>query len=240
MLIKDKKKIKKAFNLLADNQSKKIFKQFLSAIFNFRVPQISKSKINNMYIEKKINYMNNFSKTNILNAGAYDGDTVRHLLKNHIPINSILCVEPNKYFFAKLTAYINNLPKRLFPKIFSLNTALGSFNGKVKFNPTLGMNSRALFTGEDKVANIKLDKLYNFFNFSHLIADIEGSEFFMLKGAKKLLKKYSPNLAISTYHYPNDIYRLIININIYSKNYRFYLRNYTSNCEGTVLYAIKK
>ena len=35
-------------------------------------------------------------------------------------------------------------------------------------------------------------------------ADIEGSERYMLMGAKEILKKFSPKLSICTYHLPDD------------------------------------
>ena len=35
-------------------------------------------------------------------------------------------------------------------------------------------------------------------------ADIEGSERYLLKGAEKTIKKFSPKLAIRTYHLPDD------------------------------------
>jgi len=68
--------------------------------------------------------------------------------------------------------------------------------------------------------------------------DVEGSEYQAILGAQKTIKKYKPKLAISIYHKPEDIWELPELILSLNKNYRFYLRHYSTAASETVLYAI--
>ena len=68
--------------------------------------------------------------------------------------------------------------------------------------------------------------------------DIEGAEKKALMGAKTLIRKFKPKLAISVYHKRDDIWeipKLILSIN---PEYRFFLRVYSFTGKDTVLYAI--
>lgn len=68
--------------------------------------------------------------------------------------------------------------------------------------------------------------------------DIEGAEYRALIGARNVIVKNTPKLAISIYHKPEDIWELPKIIMEYCPNYRFYLRHYSLTDYETVLYAI--
>lgn len=68
--------------------------------------------------------------------------------------------------------------------------------------------------------------------------DIEGSEYQGLLGARDMIARYKPKLAVCIYHKPEDIYeipRLIYELN---SEYTFYLRHYSFGDVETVLYAL--
>ncbi len=67
--------------------------------------------------------------------------------------------------------------------------------------------------------------------------DIEGSELAALQGAQDTLKRFKPNLAISLYHRPHDLFQIPGLIRQIEAGYRFYLDHYTIHLEETVLYA---
>lgn len=68
--------------------------------------------------------------------------------------------------------------------------------------------------------------------------DIEGSELRALKGARNVITKNKPKLAISIYHKPEDIWELPQIILEYNPEYQLYLRHYSLTDFETVLYAI--
>ena len=68
--------------------------------------------------------------------------------------------------------------------------------------------------------------------------DIEGAELKALEGAAECISKYSPQLAISVYHRPEDIIEIPMLIKSLNPKYRFWLRHYSLSWFDTVLYAV--
>ena len=68
--------------------------------------------------------------------------------------------------------------------------------------------------------------------------DIEGAEFKALEGGVECISKYSPQLAISVYHRPEDIIEIPMFIKSLNSSYRFWLRHYSLSWFDTVLYAV--
>ena len=73
---------------------------------------------------------------------------------------------------------------------------------------------------------------------SFIKMDIEGAELRALRGAKYLIQKYKPKLAISIYHKPEDIIDIPNYIVDLVPEYKFYIRQYSYGYCETVLYAI--
>ncbi len=68
--------------------------------------------------------------------------------------------------------------------------------------------------------------------------DIEGAEYQAILGAKNIINKYKPKLAICVYHKPEDIWELPWLIHKINPEYKFYLRHYSFGDVETVLYAL--
>jgi FkbM family methyltransferase len=67
--------------------------------------------------------------------------------------------------------------------------------------------------------------------------DIEGSELAALRGAEQSIRKWTPRLAISLYHRPEDLFSIPLWLNELGCNYEFTLDHYSIHHEETVLYA---
>lgn len=83
-----------------------------------------------------------------------------------------------------------------------------------------------------------LDNLLGDTEVTFIKMDIEGAEYEALIGAKNIIKKYKPKLAISLYHKPEDIFQLPLCIKELNNEYKFYIRHYATSKNETVLYAI--
>ena len=68
-------------------------------------------------------------------------------------------------------------------------------------------------------------------------ADIEGAEMDMLMGAKELIKKYHPRMAISIYHRQEDLFILPYTINKLVPEYKMEIRQHRPHFGETVLYC---
>ncbi len=68
--------------------------------------------------------------------------------------------------------------------------------------------------------------------------DIEGAELKAIEGARNIITKYKPKLAISLYHKPEDIYEIPMIVKDLVPEYKLYIRHYSTCWSETVLYAI--
>ena len=68
--------------------------------------------------------------------------------------------------------------------------------------------------------------------------DIEGAELKALEGARNIIQKYKPKLAISLYHRQNDIFEIPLWIHDLVPEYKLYIRHHRDTPNDTVLYAI--
>jgi len=70
--------------------------------------------------------------------------------------------------------------------------------------------------------------------------DIEGFEASALRGAANLIAKHQPVLAISAYHYPEDLWKIPNLIHELNPDYCLLIRHYTREIDDTVCYAIPR
>ena len=68
--------------------------------------------------------------------------------------------------------------------------------------------------------------------------DIEGMERFALEGARNIIEKNRPKLAISVYHLHDDVRVLFRIISEMLPNSRFFLRHYSEGIHETVLFCL--
>ena len=68
--------------------------------------------------------------------------------------------------------------------------------------------------------------------------DIEGAEADALQGAREVIRRWRPRLAISAYHRVDDFFRLPVLIRSIEPRYRFWMDHHTIHEEETVLYAV--
>lgn len=83
-----------------------------------------------------------------------------------------------------------------------------------------------------------LDALLGDTEVTFIKMDIEGAELAALTGAKQIIFKYKPTLAISLYHKPEDLLEIPYYIKNLVPEYQFFLRHYATNCWETVLYGV--
>ena len=70
--------------------------------------------------------------------------------------------------------------------------------------------------------------------------DIEGAETEALAGAKQLIARCRPALAICIYHSDEDMLRIAEYLFSTLEDYSFHVRHHSLNWQDTVLYAIPK
>jgi len=173
-----------------------------------------------------------------VDCGAYDGDTIRNLLRVHgDSFKKIIAFEPDPANFQKLNVFAQSLPLNIRNRLRLHQLATGLQKGKVHFEAT-GTEASAIGSGEVEVDCISLDEIIINDRTSYIKMDIEGSEVDTLLGAQNLIRKELPVLAVCAYHRQDHIWRIPALISSFSDQYRFFLRPHLLEVWDLVCYAI--
>jgi FkbM family methyltransferase len=238
--------INKVFEMLEDEESKKV----LANLINFRLT-VESQYISNSYSKYKLfkePLVCPLSKDEVfVDCGAYDGDTIKMFGEaTNWQFDQIYAFEPDEINFKKMKKWVNenNINKKI--SIFKI----GIYNktGKLSFSNNGTFDSKITNkvdkSKEKEMANnyIKVTSLDDFFKNKKpptlIKMDIEGSEIQALEGIKQIIKRNKPKLAISIYHQPSDLWRIILLIKSYNKNYKFFIRHFTKEFADTMCFAI--
>jgi hypothetical protein len=95
-------------------------------------------------------------------------------------------------------------------------------------------------TGDDgiDVPCIPIDELIGDRPVTFIKMDIEGAEFDALRGARKIIERDAPVLAVCVYHTQADIWRIPRLLRSMATDYSYFLRSYDGDGFQTVLYAV--
>lgn len=169
-----------------------------------------------------------------VDGGGYDGDTTLSFITwTEGTYNKIYVFEP----IAEMSRFIENrIEKEQIDRIKVYGNALWDRRETLYFQNS-GSGSHMSETGKIVVKGTSLDEEIGEEKVTFIKMDVEGSERKALMGAKGIIKKNKPKLAICIYHNPEDILEIPTYILELVPEYRFYIRHYTSCMWETVLYA---
>jgi FkbM family methyltransferase len=174
-----------------------------------------------------------------LDAGAYDGDTIRLLLSsNTFEFQEIIALEPDPKNYGKLVTEIEGLPLAIRGKINALAIAVGSENGLITFDASGTDQAQISSSGGTQVECVRIDDAFVGKSISFIKMDIEGAEPEAIMGAIKTIAEQSPVLAVSVYHRPNHLWNvasMLCNIN---SAYSIYYRPHAQGGWDYILYAV--
>lgn len=212
----NKGKIEAAYNLLADDVSRKTFEN----IVFFKLT----GDINYLFDcekEKSEAYtlLSLGEKEDYLDLGAYTADTIFEFLGQTNGYNTITAVEPDIKNFKKLSSNTQSLDR-----ITLINAAVGKQSGEVFFSMGKGRGSKSTEKGQI-IKQICIDDLLENKKATYIKIDIEGLEQEALLGAEKSLLE-RPKLNLALYHRNQDVFELVLLINKLNPDYKIYLRHH--------------
>ena len=204
------------YNNLADEESKRVYLDILNFKVSGKLEYLLNSFAEKDEIYRDILKLSPFE--NIIDLGAYDGDTIREFLSfTGGQYSYITALEPDEKNFRKL---LKNT-EELFD-ITCLNMGAWDKKDTLIFAGKAGRNSKLSAEGKS-VEVIDVDSLELAPTFIKM--DIEGAELKALCGAEKTIKKHLPKLYVCAYHRNEDLFALPLKIRELSPDYKIYFRH---------------
>ena len=215
-ITENEEKFERAYSLLADEESKRVYKDIL----NFKVSGKIKYLLSSFCDKSKVysDILNLNENEEIIDLGAYDGDTIKEFTAaTGGKYKHITALEPDKKSYKKLLKNTDGMKN-----ISTLNMGVWSKRDTLIFDAEAGRNSKLSAEGVS-IEVTDIDSLNIAPTF--IKADIEGSEMKALEGAEKTIKKYLPKLYICAYHRNEDLFALPLKIKELSEKYKIYFRH---------------
>lgn len=170
----------------------------------------------------------------IADCGAFVGSTVRKAIAaTDGRFRAIHAFEPDRGSYAEL----EKLRALAMPGIVLHNAAVGDTSGTIRFLETGTMGSRVDESGGNSGATpiVRLDDVLDEVTFIKM--DLEGFEQRALKGAARLIRECRPRMAITAYHYADDLLDLWRLFEELAPGYELRLRHHSSYYYDTIYYA---
>lgn len=213
-------KFDKAYGLLADELSRKIYMNVL----NFKVSGKTEYLFH-CQTEKEEAYKNclTINQNEIfMDLGAYDGDTVREFLTAcDGKYRKIYALEADEKNFKKLIANTADIDR-----LEAFNLAAWDKKETLAFEKKKGRNSKLSAAGTISIQSDSVDNILSGREITVLKMDIEGSEERALDGAAQTIKKYAPKLYVCGYHRNSDMFALPIKIHSLNSEYKIRFRHH--------------
>ncbi len=234
------KNIYKVQRLIKDKVSQDIlqkiiqFRQTLDMTY-YPYPDSTLSK---QYFPENIPIIPKEDTLRFIDCGAFTGDTIG-LIYNNVPKEKKISVVSFKPDPNNLKILQNNIKDYTHISVVVIPMGVYSKTGILKFSlPGSGSNINE--NGDISIPITTLDETVYSFRPNYIKMDIEGAEKEALLGAKKTIKDFTPNLAVSLYHKTKDLWELPLLIQEINPNYDFYIRVHAHVGIETVLYCVRR
>ncbi len=221
------------FELFEDEESKRVYEK----IINFRLSG-DLSYMSGFTDRQKEQYFEDFLGLNkkgevFVDVGGFDGFTSLEFIKRYPEYQGIYFFEPEIKNMAvarsRLSSYenINYIPKGLSNKRETVRFSIGGSASVISEHGEVEINVDAL----DNVVDG---------NVSYIKMDIEGAEGLAIDGAKKVIAKSHPRLAICVYHKADDLWKIPEQVLSIRDDYKVYLRHYTEGVTESVMFFVPR
>lgn len=143
-----------------------------------------------------------------VDAGAYNGDTVREAIAYFPELSEVVAIEPDPKNFKKLVKFTETLTT---PSVRPVNAAVWNSDGDGEFSASGNRNSSVSSTAsyqhkDTAVALVCIDSLG--VEPDYIKYDVEGAELEALIGSANTVRASRPDLLVSLYHRSRDIFEI--------------------------------
>jgi FkbM family methyltransferase len=226
--------INDALQLWKDEKSKSVYNSIIEFRLTRDYSKLLEPEINKQYFPDDIPAWS--YPLNLIDCGAFDGDTIREIVRNNISFEKIVAFEPDQKNFNVLAYECSKIDKEFI--LFPCGT--WSHTEQLRFSSGNGTGSALSADGDTVIQCVSIDQALPNFKPNLIKMDIEGAELASLIGSKNIIIKHRPGLAICLYHNPEHIWQIPLLISSWNLNYDFYLRCHCYSGFELVMYAFPK
>lgn len=226
-----------ALSLFADDKSKKIMIDFLYAKQTGDATNDMDNCCSNTYFNHLTEEAFNGNGAYI-DCGAFDGDSVQKYLNSCESHGTVYAFEPDANNYKKLVKRFKDDPSvRCLPYGVWDEDKILHFNNTGDQSACINIQGE----GDDSVKCVSIDNIVMGTKVSFIKMDVEGAELRALSGARSVITRDMPVMAISAYHKIDDLITLpqyIRSLAASGHSYQLYLRHHGCVATELVLYAI--
>ncbi len=220
----NKEKIYAARDLLHDEESRRIFDLVIKYKLSGDIRYLTEAQNERSDVWGTLIKPANINIA--IDAGAYNGDTVRELRDLGAPLKKIYALEPDRRNFRRLSEYADG--ETSFT-VIALQSAAWCSADTLSYDASGNRNAGVSDTAKKtvSVSAVAIDEIYGENEkIDYIKYDVEGSEKEALEGSRKTILTSRPALLVSAYHRSEDIFSLPLMLRELCPRYRFYLRRF--------------
>lgn len=211
---------KKVFDMLVDEQSKRVFINVLS--FKITGDLTYLKQVFTSPDEAYENILNIGKSETYIDLGAFTGDTVMEFLSHTSgQYKKIYALEPDKKNFRKCVKNLISLNN-----IELFNSAVWSKNEIKYFTGNSGRQGKLDKKGKP-IQCRSVDSIINGKECSYIKFDVEGVEAQAILGSELTIKKCSPKICMALYHRAYDLIDLPLMLHKINPKYNYFMRQYS-------------
>ena len=237
----NKSRFEAVYELLADEESKRIFENVISYKLSGDIKYLWDSESDKANVYENILGCKNISR--YVDLGAYNGDTIREMLHFNPNLKSAIALEPDARNFRKLKEYAQTVDNI---DIQCINAGAWNEQTTLLFDASGNRNAGIISKGNivskiKEVPVISVDEVLADNVVDYIKYDVEGSEKEALIGSKNTIQMHSPKLLVSLYHRSEDLFVLPELVKELNPDYSLYLRRFPYIPAWDLnLYAVKE
>ena len=230
-LFANKNKYLEVFQLLEDDESRRVFDNLL--LFRLSLDQrfideihtqISKEYFDRSVVDLGQNEV-------YFDVGGFDGDSAENFIKFvDGKYKGVHIFEPDQGLLDKANARLKN-----YHNVFY--NPLGIYDKKTTlyFDVTGGLDGIISNQGTVSIETTTIDE-YTADVPTYIKFDVEGVEIEAINGSVSTIKNTKPKMAIASYHYPKHIWQIPLLVKEINPSYKLKLRHYTDSVFDSIFY----
>ncbi len=224
-------------DLLEDEDSKLEYDSILSYRILGKIENLRKPRgLDVQYIAQDLGSPP--EKMRILELGSFKGEDIIRFQDYGYEIEYGILLEPDLRNYNKLVAVIQ---EKEIQNVIPLPLGAWKETTLLGFNSTGESGAQISVKADQMIPVIRVDDALSGQEFNYIKMDIEGAEIDALKGLEQYIGNHVPQLAISVYHKPNDIWEIgLLLESSFPGRYKYFLRTYGSQTFDCVLHAIPR